>query len=195
MATIPIWRRANNCRASTLESGRDVKRVQWTILELNSSTGPAEHLVRIARWSKMRAFSKSLPRKRSCHCIAGSWPMRFVPWRWMPFKRRTPAIPACPWAWPTSPKCSGTIISSTTRATHRWADRDRFVISNGHGSMLLYALLHLTGYPLPLEQLQRFRQLGSHTAGHPEHDLQAGYRDHDGPAWARARECRGHGAR
>jgi len=50
----------------------------------------------------------------------------------------------------------------------KWPDRDRFVLSNGHGSMLLYALLHLTGYDLPLEQLQNFRQLGSKTAGHPE---------------------------
>jgi len=50
----------------------------------------------------------------------------------------------------------------------KWADRDRFVLSNGHGSMLLYALLHLTGYDLPIEELKRFRQLGSRTAGHPE---------------------------
>ena len=50
----------------------------------------------------------------------------------------------------------------------KWADRDRFVLSNGHGSMLIYALLHLTGYDLPLDQLKNFRQLGSKTAGHPE---------------------------
>ncbi len=50
----------------------------------------------------------------------------------------------------------------------KWADRDRFVLSNGHGSMLIYALLHLTGYDLPLDQLKSFRQLGSKTAGHPE---------------------------
>ena len=49
-----------------------------------------------------------------------------------------------------------------------WPDRDRFVLSNGHGSMLLYGLLHLSGYDLPLEQLRRFRQLHSQTAGHPE---------------------------
>jgi transketolase len=49
-----------------------------------------------------------------------------------------------------------------------WPDRDRFVLSNGHGSMLLYSLLHLSGYDLPLEQLRRFRQLGSQTPGHPE---------------------------
>ncbi|MFZ0627092.1 MAG: transketolase [Acidimicrobiia bacterium] len=49
-----------------------------------------------------------------------------------------------------------------------WPDRDRFVLSNGHGSMLLYSLLHLAGFPLALDELRRFRQLGSHTPGHPE---------------------------
>ena len=51
-----------------------------------------------------------------------------------------------------------------------WPDRDRFVLSNGHGSMLLYSLLHLCGFPLELEDLKQFRQWGSHTAGHPEID-------------------------
>ena len=50
----------------------------------------------------------------------------------------------------------------------QWANRDRFVLSNGHGSMLIYALLHLTGYKLPIGELKNFRQLGSKTAGHPE---------------------------
>src|SRR5574342_543961 len=49
-----------------------------------------------------------------------------------------------------------------------WPGRDRFVLSGGHGSMLLYSLLHLTGYDLSLDELQRFRQLGSKTPGHPE---------------------------
>ncbi len=62
-----------------------------------------------------------------------------------------------------------------------WADRDRFVVSNGHGSMLLYSVLHLTGYPLELEQLRRFRQLGSHTAGHPERDPHLGIETTTGP--------------
>ena len=52
-------------------------------------------------------------------------------------------------------------------ANPRWLNRDRFVLSNGHGSMLQYALLHLTGYPLPADELARFRQLGSRTPGHP----------------------------
>lgn len=63
----------------------------------------------------------------------------------------------------------------------RWYDRDRFVLSNGHGSMLLYSLLHLTGYPLPLEEIRNFRQLGSHTAGHPERDPALGIETTTGP--------------
>ena len=63
----------------------------------------------------------------------------------------------------------------------RWPDRDRFVMSNGHGSMLLYSLLHLTGYPLPLEQLMNFRQLGYHTAGHPEYSPELGIETTTGP--------------
>jgi len=62
-----------------------------------------------------------------------------------------------------------------------WPDRDRFVLSNGHGSMLLYALLHLSGYALPLAQLQQFRQLGSMTPGHPEHGLTPGVETTTGP--------------
>src|SRR3546814_11591133 len=49
-----------------------------------------------------------------------------------------------------------------------WAGRDRFVLSNGHGSMLIYALLHLSGYDLPIDELKNFRQLHSRTPGHPE---------------------------
>ena len=52
-------------------------------------------------------------------------------------------------------------------ADPKWPDRDRFVLSGGHGSMLLYSLLHLSGYNLPLEELKRFRQVGSLTPGHP----------------------------
>ena len=62
-----------------------------------------------------------------------------------------------------------------------WPDRDRFVLSNGHGSMLLYSLLHLTGYPLDIEQLKNFRQFGSHTAGHPEVDQHLGIETTTGP--------------
>jgi transketolase len=62
-----------------------------------------------------------------------------------------------------------------------WPDRDRFVLSNGHGSMLLYGLLHLTGYPLSIDEIRNFRQLGSKTAGHPEYDLQTGIETTTGP--------------
>ncbi len=66
-------------------------------------------------------------------------------------------------------------------ANPAWWDRDRFVLSNGHASMLLYALLHLTGYPLGMDELRNFRQLGSRTAGHPEHDIAMGVETTTGP--------------
>ncbi|HVW70040.1 MAG TPA: transketolase [Steroidobacteraceae bacterium] len=66
-------------------------------------------------------------------------------------------------------------------ANPQWANRDRFVLSNGHGSMLLYALLHLTGYDLPMAQLRQFRQLHSRTPGHPEHGVTPGAETTTGP--------------
>jgi len=66
-------------------------------------------------------------------------------------------------------------------ANPHWANRDRFVLSNGHGSMLIYALLHLTGYALPIEELRNFRQLHSKTAGHPEVGITPGVETTTGP--------------
>lgn len=66
-------------------------------------------------------------------------------------------------------------------ANPKWADRDRFVLSNGHGSMLLYSMLHLTGYDLPMEEIQRFRQLHSKTPGHPEYGYAPGIETTTGP--------------
>jgi transketolase len=66
-------------------------------------------------------------------------------------------------------------------ANPHWFGRDRFVLSAGHGSMLLYAMLYLSGYDLPLEQIERFRQLGSITPGHPEHGLTPGVETTTGP--------------
>ncbi len=66
-------------------------------------------------------------------------------------------------------------------ANPHWPDRDRFVLSNGHGSMLIYALLHLTGYDLPMDELKKFRQLHSKTAGHPEVGVTPGVETTTGP--------------
>ena len=66
-------------------------------------------------------------------------------------------------------------------ANPRWSDRDRFMLSNGHGSMLLYALLHLTGYPCRIDEIKNFRQLHSKTPGHPEYGLHRGIETTTGP--------------
>jgi transketolase len=66
-------------------------------------------------------------------------------------------------------------------ADPHWPDRDRFVLSNGHGSMLIYALLHLSGYDLPIEELKNFRQLHSKTPGHPEYGMTPGVETTTGP--------------
>src|SRR6059058_5090101 len=62
-----------------------------------------------------------------------------------------------------------------------WPDRDRFVLSAGHGSMLLYNMLYLTGYDVPLDQIKQFRQWGSLTPGHPERELTPGVETTTGP--------------
>jgi transketolase len=62
-----------------------------------------------------------------------------------------------------------------------WPNRDRFVLSNGHGSMLLYSIAYLTGYPLGIDEIKAFRQLGSRTAGHPEHEIAIGIETTTGP--------------
>ena len=66
----------------------------------------------------------------------------------------------------------------------KWVDRDRFVLSNGHGSMLIYSLLHLSGYELPIEELKQFRQLHSKTPGHPEYGYTPGVETTTGPLGA-----------
>ena len=78
-----------------------------------------------------------------------------------------------------------------------WADRDRFVLSNGHGSMLIYSLLHLSGYDLPIEELKNFRQLHSRTPGHPEVGawLYPWGGNHHRPAGPGDCQRRGHGYR
>ncbi|MDB5760102.1 MAG: tkt, partial [Burkholderia sp.] len=66
-------------------------------------------------------------------------------------------------------------------ANPRWINRDRFVLSNGHGSMLLYALLHLTGHELSMDEIRNFRQLHSKTPGHPEYEITPGVETSTGP--------------
>ena len=79
-------------------------------------------------------------------------------------------------------------------ANPHWPNRDRFVLSNGHGSMLIYALLHLTGYDLPMDELKKFRQLHSKTAGHPEFGITPGVETTTGPLGQGISQRGGHGA-
>lgn len=74
----------------------------------------------------------------------------------------------------------GTHLSHNPKNPH-WANRDRFVLSNGHGSMLIYSLLHLTGYDLSMDEIKKFRQLHSKTPGHPEYGYTAGVETTTGP--------------
>ena len=66
-------------------------------------------------------------------------------------------------------------------ANSNWADRDRFVLSNGHGSMLIYSLLHLTGFDLSIDEIKNFRQLHAKTPGHPEYGYADGVETTTGP--------------
>ena len=82
------------------------------------------------------------------------------------------------------PKTSGDLPAGMLKhnpGNPNWLDRDRFVLSNGHASMLLYSLLHLTGYKLPMQELKNFRQMHSKTAGHPEHGVTPGVETTTGP--------------
>ena len=96
-------------------------------------------------------------------------------------RRRTPGIRGCRWArrrWPTS---CGRATCATIPRNPAWPDRDRFVLSAGHASMLLYSLLFLTGYDLTLDDLEHFRQWGSRTPGHPERGRTPGVEVTTGP--------------
>src|SRR3546814_5841083 len=76
---------------------------------------------------------------------------------------------------------SSDVCSADPPANPLWTDRDRFVLSAGHGSALLYSLLHVTGYDLPLDEIKRFRQRGSKAPGHPERGHTAGVEITTGP--------------
>ena len=87
--------------------------------------------------------------------------MRSAHSQWTPYNKPIRVIPAPPWAWPTWPWPSGAATCAHSPHNPHWLDRDRFVLSNGHASMLIYAVLHLTGYDLPISELKNFRQFGS----------------------------------
>ncbi len=141
--------------------------------------------------------------------ISNFWPStRSAPWRWMPSRRPTAAIRARRWPWPRWPMRSGSMCCDTIRTLRIWPGRDRFVLSCGHASMLLYSLLHLAGVKqvddagrptgelaVPLDQIKRFRQLHSRCPGHPEARDTSGVETTTGPLGQGLRQQRRHGDR
>jgi transketolase len=122
--------------------------------------------------------------------------MPFVPYPWMRWKPRIRAIPACRWAW----RMSATVLFEKhlkfDPAPRRWPDRDRFVLSAGHGSMLIYSLLHLTGLPdMTLDEIKATSASWARTTAWPSRirPCHEGRRDDDRPAGSGHRQRRGHG--
>ncbi len=99
----------------------------------------------------------------------------------MGWKRQTAGIPARRWVARRSRTLLFHKVMKHNPAHSKWADRDRFVLSNGHASMLLYGMLHLAGYKVTLDDLKSFRQWGSKTPGHPEYGLTDGVEATTGP--------------
>ena len=110
---------------------------------------------------------------------APSTPCGFCPQTWS--NRPIPAIQACRWAAPRLRTPLWTRHLRHSPQNPSWPERDRFILSGGHGCALLYSLLHLTGYDLPLDELKHFRQWGSRTPGHPEYGLTPGVETTTGP--------------
>ena len=107
--------------------------------------------------------------------------MPFACWQWTQCRRQTPAIPERRWRWrPLAYVLWGRHIRFNP-ADPDWLDRDRFVLSAGHASMLLYSVLYLTGYQLTLDDIKQFRQWESKTPGHPEYGYTPGVETTTGP--------------
>jgi transketolase N-terminal domain/subunit len=160
-ATSAAWRRASVSSARTLpqaEAARDKARPQERRIEPTGiPKGMAQMNDRVELANAIRALAMdAVQQANSGHPGMPMGMAEIAEVLWNHHLRHNPGNPA-------------------------WPARDRFVLSNGHGSMLLYAVLHLTGYDLPMAELKRFRQLGSKTPGHPEHGLTPGVETTTGP--------------
>ena len=115
--------------------------------------------------------------------------------RWTPRSTPRAATRAPRWRWRPSAHVLYSRVMRTTRADPQWPDRDRFVLSNGHASILQYSMLYLNGYGLELDDIKAFRQWESRTPGHPEAAAHRRHRGHDRPARPGLRQRRRHGDR
>ena len=133
--------------------------------------------------------------RNESHRIISRRQLGALPDRSTPSRSPSRATPAFPWDAPSWARSSTASCSTTCPGDPKWLNRDRFVLSAGHGCMLLYSLLHLSGYDLSLDDLKGFRQLGSRTPGHPEWDMTPGVEATGGPAGAGTVKRRRHGNR
>ncbi len=120
------------------------------------------------------------PGEQRCLAVV-SVPTPFVPSAWMPCKKANSGHPGAPMGMADIAEVLWRDYLKHNPSNPSFADRDRFVLSNGHGSMLIYSLLHLTGYDLSIDDLKQFRQLHSRTPGHPELGYTPGVETTTGP--------------
>ena len=107
--------------------------------------------------------------------------MPFARLVWTPYKPPTPGIPACQWVWQISPKSCGTTISNTTLETRSGLIAIDSCCRTATGRCCCTVLLHLSGYPLGIDEIRNFRQFGQRTAGHPEREPELGIETTTGP--------------
>ena len=149
---------------------------------VKAAHGRARRLRETTMISHARALAGRRRRRRGATHRQARWRTPCARSRWTPWRERSRGIRACRWAWRTWRRCCSPASSSSIPSAPDWPDRDRFVLSAGHGSMLLYALLYLTGYEdMTLDELMSFRQLGARTAGHPEFGHASGIETTTGP--------------
>ena len=192
-------------RAGGMEHWLGARRYALMTLPRSAYRAPAAgYILRTIFMNRSTASTRPSPfawgRRQHCGARLVSASIPFARWPWTRCSRPIPAIRARRWRSRRRPTRSGSRCCATIRNVPLWPNRDRFVLSNGHASMLLYALLHLAGVrdeaggrpAVSLDDIKRFRQLDSRCPGHPEYRPYPGSRPRPARS-ARLRQQRRHG--